>query len=307
MGSQASLPPIDDAKLRSILQEMGVPCFFEGTARGILNRSSPLYLKHGLTEALEGADLVLLLGVPGDFKGKKLSSKTQVLAVSRNKNQLKANGIQFGEHLTQVHSDVGQFLVEVSEKLGRFAISEQWLTDVKQRSVDGEKAARKAGSVAAALDDALPEDTIIVSDSSDFAASFSAVLGSKGAWLESATAAKLGAVAGYAIGTKLVRPESTVAAILGTGSLGYSLSELATASNSSVPLLAIVGNDGGSKAVVDPSTGTNYADYEKAAEKLGAVGVSAVSSDEKALASALERALQAVKSGQPALVSLQLK
>jgi thiamine pyrophosphate-dependent acetolactate synthase large subunit-like protein len=306
LGSQASLPPIDDSKVRSILQEMGIPAFFEGTGRGILNRSSPLYLKHGLEEALEGSDLVLVLGVPGDFKAKRVSSKTQVIAVNRNKAVLKANGTQFSDHATSIHSDVGQFLVEVSEKLGRFAISEQWLADSKRRSEDGEKAARQASPVASIVDDVLPENTIIVSDSSAFSTSMESVLGSKGVWLESPAAAKLGAVAGYALGTKLAKSDSTVVALLGPSSLGYSLSELATAAISTTAIIALVGNDGSSKSVVDPSTGASYTEYEKAAETLGAKGLTVSAKDTGALNTTLEQAVQVAKEGRPVLVNLKL-
>ncbi|KAI1283736.1 Acetolactate synthase large subunit IlvG [Halotydeus destructor] len=306
MGSQASLPPIEDTKIRSILQEMGIPCFLEGTARGILNSSSPLYLKHGLKEALDGADLVLVLGVPGDFAGKKLSAKTQVITVNRNKTQLKANKSTFGDHAVPIFSDVGQFLVEVSEKLGRFAISEDYTEQLKKRNLEGEKTARAASPLAAALGDALGEEAIIVSDAGSFASSVESVLTSKGSWVSSASASKLGAIAGYAIGAKLSRPEMKVACLMGVESLGYSLSELQTAANSSTSFLVVIGNDGSAKSVVDPATGSNYNSIDKAADSLGARGFSVSANDINAVSASLTQAVSVLKEGKPAVLSLAL-
>jgi thiamine pyrophosphate-dependent acetolactate synthase large subunit-like protein len=306
VGSQVSQPPIDDAKIRSILQEMGVPCFFEGTARGVLPASSHLYLKHGLVEALEAADLVLVLGVPADFKVKKLSSKTQLIVANRTKTALKANVSAFGDHAQQIHTDIGQFLVEVSEKLGRFAISEQYLNDVKRRNLDAENAARAANPLAAALNDSLGENAVIVSDGGDFANALQPVLSSRGSWVESASSAKLGALAGYAIGSKFARPESNVTVLLGLESLGYSLSELATAANSSSPFLALIGNDGSSRSIVDPSTGSNYANIEKAAQELGAQAFAVSQKDAKAVSQTLAQSVSALKD-KPVVVNVLLQ
>lgn len=307
IGSQVSQPPIEDAKVRQILQEMGVPCFLEGTARSILPSNSPLYMKHGLVEALEAADLVLVLGIPGEFKAKKLNSKTQLIVANRTKSALKENAKNFGDHAQQIHTDIGQFLVEVSEKLGRFAISEQYLTDIRRRSQDAEKAARAADPLATAVNDTLGENAVIVSDGGDFANRTQSVLSSRGSWVESPSAAKLGAVAGYALGSKLARPESHVAVLVGPDSLGYSLSELATAANASVPFLTLVGNDGSAKNIVDPSTGTNYSDVVKAAKDLGAVASAVSGGDARGVTTALQQSVAAMNEGRPALVNVQLK
>lgn len=310
MGSQASLPPIEDSKISTILQDLGVPCFFEGTARGILPRTHPLYLKHGLKEAVAGSDLILLLGVPSDFKT-GVKTRVAVYAVNRNKNVLKHNATNFNDSSVLIQSDVGQFLIEVNEKIGRFAISEEWLTTVKKRSVENEKILKDSNPVSSVMDDVLPESTIIISDGSDFANTSAGVLQSKGPWIESSVSAKLGSTAGYSMGVKLAKPESTVCTLIETSSLSYTISELGTCVSTGIPVVHVVGSNLSKPvSVVDPSTGHTFTDLVTAATESGARGFMSICSKKNPagdLKVNLDRAIQSVKEGSPVLLHVQLE
>jgi len=280
MGDQAALPPIDEAKVANMLTDMAIPCFFQGLMRGALPKTHHLYLKHGLKEALQGADLILLMGVSADFKmpGLKIPSKTQVFLINRNKSTLKANASNFGgSKTTQVHSDSGQFLVEVSEKLGRFAISEGWLEDLRQRNLTGEEEAKTKDSSAVAIDESLSDKKVIfVSDTSSFPTRVSAVLQSRGPWIESSTTPT--ALAGYAIGCQLGRRDHLVCSLVESSSLSFNLSELSTCVNHSLPIPTITvasTSSSSSVSVTDPSSGAVITNIEAAAEVSGAKGLSA--------------------------------
>lgn len=47
---------------RKALEDLGVPCFLGGMARGMLGKNSPIHIRQNRRDALKEADLVLLAG-----------------------------------------------------------------------------------------------------------------------------------------------------------------------------------------------------------------------------------------------------
>lgn len=305
IGSQATLPPIDESKIATILQDMAIPCFFQGLAGGILPHSHPQYLKYGLNEALAGADLVLLLGVPADFKGQTVGSKTQLFVVNRNKATMKANSAVFGSHATHVHSDVGQFLVEVSEKLGRFAISEEWLTNLKATNATAESTVRSSVPVVAALDESLPEKAIIVADSSDFAKSTSPLLQSKGPWIQ-IPATNTSTTAGYLIGARLSRRDHQVCSLINISNSAHLLSEASSCVAQGISGLSVAASDSSFANLTDPSSGSTVANVEAEIEKKGGKGLKLESSNAASLKTGLTKAVSLANEGNLVFVNLVL-
>ena len=68
VGSQATLDAAHVADVAAALERIGAPVYLSGMARGLLGRDHPLQLRHKRREALKEADLVLLAGVPADFR-----------------------------------------------------------------------------------------------------------------------------------------------------------------------------------------------------------------------------------------------
>ena len=68
LGSGAMMSPADAAGLARAVAALSLPVFLSGTARGLLGTASPLQVRHRRKEALREADLVLLAGVPCDFR-----------------------------------------------------------------------------------------------------------------------------------------------------------------------------------------------------------------------------------------------
>lgn len=308
VGSQSTLPPIEDSKISTILQDLGIPCFFEGTSRAILPRSHQLYLKHGLSDALNNSDLVLLLGLPGDYKAHKLSSRTPFVTVNRNKRTLKANCVNFGDHGVQINSDVGQFLVELSEKLGRSSVPQSWVDEVSRKSIEGDSASRTSSPVAAVLDDVLPESSVIVSDNGELVASVSPVLQSKGPWVESSSLAKSTTLAGYAIGTKLGKKEAVVVSIVDSANCSYSISEVITCATHNIPLVTVIGNNNSTGKLVanDPSSNSPFASVESAVDSAGGKSLLVDGKDVKTLKVTLEKAISSLNEGSNVLVNLKM-
>ena len=80
------------------------------------------------------------------------------------------------------------------------------------------------------LEKILPDNAILVADGGDFVATASYVLRPRGAltWLDPGAFGTLGVGGGFALGAKLVRPDSEVWIIYGDGSCGYTIAEYDT-------------------------------------------------------------------------------
>jgi acetolactate synthase-like protein len=68
LGSQVALRTEQITRTVECLERMAVPVYLSGMARGLLGRKHPLWFRHHRGEALREADLVVLLGVPNDFR-----------------------------------------------------------------------------------------------------------------------------------------------------------------------------------------------------------------------------------------------
>lgn len=126
-----------------------------------------------------------------------------------------------------------------------------------------------------------------------------------------------GAIGGslsYAIAAKIARPEATVIALLGDGTIGFHLAEFDTAARENAAFTAVIGNDLRWNAEhliqvnsygADRTIGCELspdAHYHDVAQALGGVGFSATSAQE------FEQALNnAVNSGKPACINVSLQ
>ena len=94
IGSQAVLRPDVMNRLSDQLKEFGMPVFLTGMARGLLGDQCPLQFRHGRTRALKEADLVLIAGMPCDFRlnyGRSINKNAFYIAVNRSQEDLKKN------------------------------------------------------------------------------------------------------------------------------------------------------------------------------------------------------------------------
>jgi len=125
-----------------------------------------------------------------------------------------------------------------------------------------------------------------------------------------------GAIGGglcYAIAAKLNRPDATVVALMGDGTVGFHLSEFETALRCGAPFIAVIGHDARWNAEVqiqlrdygpDRLNGCQLNDtrYDLAAAGLGCHGEHVTDPDQ--LAGAFQRAME---SGLPACVNVRIE
>jgi thiamine pyrophosphate-dependent acetolactate synthase large subunit-like protein len=127
VGSQAMLDNehVANHDLTNAVTSMGIPTLSSGGARGFLGRHNSVQIKQKLTrrEALREADVVILAGLPFDFRldyGKSITSKATLISVNRDTHDLYNNR----RPSQAVHGDPTQFLIALAKEVG--SVSRQW-------------------------------------------------------------------------------------------------------------------------------------------------------------------------------------
>jgi acetolactate synthase-1/2/3 large subunit len=294
-------------------------------ARGLLGRGHPLQVRHKRREALREADVVVLAGVPADFRldyGAHVARAT-VIGVNLSGEDLYKNR----RPDQGVLADPLAFLEAVGRRAPKPAAPrEEWIAKLRGRDAERDAeiakmaAERTAGRVnpvacCAAIEDALDERSVLVGDGGDFVATASYTLRPRGplTWLDPGVFGTLGVGAGFALAAKLTRPDHDVWLLWGDGAAGFSISEIDTFVRHRVPAIMVVGNDAGWTQIAreqvviledDCGTTLTYADYHRVAEGWGAKGI--LVQEERELAPAFEEAKRVTRAGTPVLVNVLL-
>lgn len=321
IGSQALLDIAGIGALREAIERLGIPVYLSGMARGLLGPRHPLQLRHKRREALREADLVLLAGVPCDFRldyGTHIRRSACLVAVNRDRRDLYLNR----RPTVPARADASAFL----RALAAAAPARAWLEwsnalhrrdEQREAGIDAEAAQPAASGVnplrlLRELDAQLPDDSVVVADGGDFVATASYIVRPRGPlrWLDPGVYGTLGVGAGFALGAKLCRPEAEVWALFGDGAFGYGLTEFDTFVRHGVPLVAVVGNDACWNQIAreqveifadDVGCPLRSSDYHLAAAGLGAGGFVVRSAGE--VGGTLRAARLAAAAGQPVLVN----
>ena len=110
------------------MEVMGVPTYLSGMARGLLGSFSPIQYRHNRGAAIKEADLILLCGVPFDFRlgyGRGVPSTTPIISVNRNSKDLVKNR----KPTAAIKADAGDFLIRLAKAMegkGHTAALRDW-------------------------------------------------------------------------------------------------------------------------------------------------------------------------------------
>lgn len=325
IGSGAMQCPQQAQQLADAVEKLGIPTFLSGSARGLLGAHNPLQLRHGRRNALKKADVVILAGVPCDFRldyGKHISRKSYLIAANRCYADLVLNRSPD----LAVYADPARLLQGMAAKPPDATRWAGWLSEL--RAADNDRDAQIARdcaepadefcnplTVCSQLEALLPDDSVLVADGGDFVATASYIVRPRRrlSWLDPGVFGTLGVGGGFAIGAQCVRPDAQVWIIYGDGSLGYSLAEFDTYVRHKLPVIALVGVDASwmqiareQVEVLGDSCGTDLlrTSYHKAAEGLGGVGFEVT--DPSQLPDVFAKAQEASRSGKPVLINAQI-
>jgi acetolactate synthase-1/2/3 large subunit len=324
IGAQALLEAeaVDD--LARAVIALGAPVYLSGGARGLLGRAHPLVMRHQRRAALREADLVLLAGVPCDFRldyGRHIRRDARYIAVNRSRADLFLNR----RPTLALHTDPARALRALAERVQGGARWNAWRERLRVRDAEREaEIARMAAERGAYLNPlhlcreieaALPDEAIVIGDGGDFVATAAYTISPRGPlrWLDPGPFGTLGVGAGFALGATLARPGAEIWTLFGDGAFGYSLAEFDTFARHGLPIIGVVGNDAGwtqiardQVAILGDDVGTTLAPsaYHRAVEGLGAEGL--LLDDPELIADTLAEARACARAGRPVLVNARL-
>jgi len=326
VGSQALVESGQADAVAAAIERLGVPVYLSGMARGLMGPAHPLHRRHQRRNALREADLVLLAGVPSDFRldyGRHVRKSACLISANRSRVDLKRNRRPDIGAL----ADAGMFLRELADAL-QPDCSARWsewqallLTRDTEREAEIDASAGNSGefvnpvTLCRSIDAQLPDTSVIVADGGDFVGTASYIVKPRKplSWLDPGAFGTLGCGAGFALGASLCRPDHEIWTLFGDGSVGYALAEFDTFVRHSIPVIAVVGNDACWSQIareqikmLDDDVGTVLArsDYHEVAAALGGRGVLLQHADQ--VENRLQEARHAAVDGGPVLVNVWL-
>jgi len=325
VGSQAMLYPDRADDLARSVSSLNIPVFLTGMARGLLGPSSSFQIRHHRKKALKAADVVIIAGMPCDFRlgyGRAINSAATLISVNRNKKDLTMNR----KPDLGILGDPCGFLCDLSDRpFTKPDAWRQWLATLqesdKEREAEIDNMAAEPTELINPLaffkemDAVLDDNSILVADGGDFVGTSSYILRPRKplSWLDPGVFGTLGVGGGFAMGAKLMKPESEVWLIYGDGSAGYSLQEFDTMVRHGIPVIGVVGNDASWAQIArdqvdvlgdDVATVLRRSDYHLVAEGFGAKGLLVKAPDQ--VRPALETAKELAGKGIPVLINVHL-
>jgi acetolactate synthase-1/2/3 large subunit len=325
VGSQAMLQAVEAQRLAEAVTSLGIPVYLTGMARGLLGKSHPLLMRHHRKEALKQADLVLVAGMPFDFRlnyGRAIGGRARVISVNRRKSDLTMNR----RPDLGVASDPFLFLCALPEALGsQKGLWNSWVSNLRSNDDGREKEIHDMANekteylnpvfLLSKMDDVIDDQSIIVADGGDFVATASYTLRPRGplSWLDPGVFGTLGVGAGFSLGSKLCHPEKEIWLIYGDGAAGYTLQEFDTFVRHELPVIAVVGNDAGWTQIArdqiplfndDVATQLRYTDYHIVAEGFGGKGFLLDSPND--IDDVFKQAKDTARSGTPVLINARI-
>ncbi len=324
VGSQAMLHAGRAEEIAAAVDRLGLPVYLSGMARGLLGAGHPRHLRHNRRVALKEADLVLLAGVPNDFRldyGRHIRRGTKVVSVNLSDHDLTKNRRpQIG-----ILADPGRFLEDLADEMDGAGQWSDWIDTLRRRDAEREDdIAERAGQeteylnplhLCREIDQALDEDSILVADGGDFVGTASYTVRPRGPlrWLDPGVFGTLGVGGGFALGAKLARPTAEVWLLYGDGSAAYSLAEFDTCVRHGLPVIAVIGNDAGWTQIAreqveilgdDCATVLSHNDYHVVAEGYGGKGLKVERPED--VPQVLAEAKEIARGGTPVLVNALL-
>jgi acetolactate synthase-1/2/3 large subunit len=309
-----------ETELRSLVEAAHLPLSVNGMARGMLPPGHPLFFPRARGPALGEADLILVIGVPLDFRlnwGQPPVFPDDVKLVF-----IDVDGLR--KHRTPdvaLYGDLKAALAALGEAVRGTPKRDAWLeklrvADASSRKRDQAMTQSESSPVHPArliteVDRYCDPDAILVGDGGDFV-SFAGRLierAKPGLWIDPGPFGCLGSGPGYAMAAKLAHPERQVVLLEGDGAFGFSAMEFDTMVRHRIPVVCVVGNNGiwalekhpmlsmlGVSVAADLGNRTRY---DKVVEALGGYGEMVDRPDQ--IRPALDRAFA---SGLPACINV---
>jgi acetolactate synthase-1/2/3 large subunit len=309
-----------ETELKALVEGAHLPLCVNGLARGMLPAGHPLFFPRARGPALGEADLILVIGVPLDFRLN--FGQPPVFAEDAKIVYIDVDGHR--KHRAAAVSILGDVKAALAALAGAADGTPEripWLEKLREAEAASrrrDEAMTQSDSspvhparLIAEVDRFCDPDAIFIGDGGDFV-SFAGRLIERpkpGRWIDPGPFGCLGSGPAYAMAAKLARPDRQVILLSGDGAFGFSGMEFDTMVRHRIPVVCVVGNNGiwalekhpmlnllGVSVAADLGHRTRY---DKVVEALGGHGELVERPDQ--IRPALDRAF---KSGLPACINV---
>jgi len=243
-------------ELRAFAEAASVPVLANGLGRGLVPADHRLAFSRARSAALRGADLVVVVGTPLDFRlGFGDFGDARVVHLADAPDEI-------GTH-AEPTDDIGADLRATLAALAAAGVAsaaraehEHWIEQLRAEEQRGREAERPRlesdaspiappriyGELRALLD----RDAVVIGDGGDFVSYAGKYIDTfvPGSFLDPGPYGCLGTGPGYALGASRGRPGRQLVLLLGDGAAGFSLGDFDTLVRHRVDVTVIVGNNG---------------------------------------------------------------
>jgi acetolactate synthase I/II/III large subunit len=307
--------------LVELAERLRIPVFLNGLARGCVAADHELFFSRVRSQALNGADVALVVGVPMDFRlafGGAFGEETEIVVIDVSEPARQHPRVPEVE----CYGAMGPTLEDLRAAVGtKTPASEPWIAELRAAESErreGERAELEDSRAPlhpmrlySELAQILDRDAIVIGDGGDYVSYAGRVVDTylPGCWLDPGPFGCLGTGSGYALAAKLAHPERQVVLLVGDGAFGFSGMDFDTLARHGVNVVGVMGNNGiwalekhpmeflyGYSVAADLRPETRY---DEMVEALGGHGELVARPED--MRPALERAFEC---GKPALVNV---
>jgi acetolactate synthase I/II/III large subunit len=307
--------------LVELAERLRIPVFLNGLARGCVAADHELFFSRVRSQALNGADVALVVGVPMDFRlafGGAFGEETEIVVIDVSEPARQHPRVPEVE----CYGAMGPTLEDLRAAVGtKTPASEPWIAELRAAESErreGERAELEDSRAPlhpmrlySELAQILDRDAIVIGDGGDYVSYAGRVVDTylPGCWLDPGPFGCLGTGSGYALAAKLAHPERQVVLLVGDGAFGFSGMDFDTLARHGVNVVGVMGNNGiwalekhpmeflyGYSVAADLRPDTRY---DEMVEALGGHGELVARPED--MRPALERAFEC---GKPALVNV---
>jgi acetolactate synthase-1/2/3 large subunit len=249
----------EEAALRFV-EATGIPVISNGMGRGIVPGGHPQLVTKARSAALNGADVVVVVGTPLDFRlgygvfgGKDGTDPAKVVHIADSPGQVSQHASLAASASGDLTSCFDGILAGLTG--GSKLDWTHWLEDLQGQVAaatrrDDELLGAEADPIHPAriygeLLPRLADDAVVIGDGGDFVSFAGKYVEPKrpGGWLDPGPYGCLGAGMGAAIAARISRPSSQVVLLYGDGAAGMSLIDVDTLVRHKLPVVMVVGNN----------------------------------------------------------------
>jgi len=244
-----------EAELRNLVESAHLPLSVNGMARGMLPRGHPLFFPRARGLALGEADLIVVVGVPLDFRlnwGQPPVFPDDVRLIFIDVDSHRKHRAPD----VALYGDLKAALAALGEGVRGTPRRDSWLESLRvadaasrqrdQVMTQSDSSPVHPARLIAEVDRLCDPDAILIGDGGDFV-SFAGRLierSKPGLWIDPGPFGCLGSGPGYAMAAKLAHPDRQVVLLSGDGAFGFSAMEFDTMVRHKIPVVCVIGNNG---------------------------------------------------------------